>query len=83
MDKQINGFLYVDMEKVMYWLVQAIIIEHTDLKEHLCPFIYEPATINPGLWLRNINGINFTLVVNEFGIRYQRREETLCLINTL
>ena len=35
MDNQINGFLYVCMEKGMYGLVQAGIIAHTKIKENL------------------------------------------------
>ena len=70
MDKQINCFLYVRVEKGMYGLVQAVIIAHTALKEHLQPFGYEPAPITPGLWRQNKNGINFTLVVDNFGIKY-------------
>ena len=69
MDKQINGFLYVRLEKVMYGIVQAGIIAHTALKRHLQPFGYEPAPITPGLWRHNKNGITFTLVVDNFGIK--------------
>ena len=68
-DKQIKGFLYVRVYKVMYGLVQARIISHMALKEHLQPFGYEPAPITPVLWRRNKNGITFTLVVDEFGIK--------------
>ena len=49
-NKQINSFLYVRAEKGMYGLVQAGIISCTALKEHLCPFIYEPDPFTPGLW---------------------------------
>ena len=35
MDNQINGFLCVNVEKVMYGLVHAGIIAQTALKEHL------------------------------------------------
>ena len=48
-DKQINIFLRVRVEKGMYGLVQVVIITHTALKEHLCPFGYNPVQITPGL----------------------------------
>ena len=70
-EKQINGFLYVRVEKVMYGLVHTGIIAHTALKEHLRPFIYEPTPITPGLCRHNNNLIAFTLVVNNFGIKYK------------
>ena len=67
----------------MYGLVQAVIIAHTALKEHLQPFGYEPAPITPGLWHHNNNGITFNLVVNNFGMKYMRKEGELHLINAL
>ena len=70
MENETNSFLYVRLDKGMYGLVQSVIITHLDLREHLQPFGYEPAPITPGLWSHNKNGINFTLVVYNFGIRY-------------
>ena len=67
----------------MYSLIQAGIIAHMALKGHLCPFRYEPAPITPGLWCHKKNRITFTLVVDGFLIRYQRREYAQYLINTL
>ena len=69
MDKQINGFLCVKVDKRMYELVKAGIIEHTVLKEYIRPLVYEPASITPGLWCHNKNGITFVLVVDNFGIK--------------
>ena len=83
MENKINGFLYVRTEKGMYGIVQAGIISHTALKEHLRPFIYEPAPITPGLWRFNKNGIIFTLVVDEFGIKYKRKEDEMHIIHAL
>ena len=83
MDNQINGFLYVCMEKGMYGLVQAGIIAHTALKEHLRPFEYEPVPIIPGLWRHNKIGIKFTLVVDEFAIKYKRKEGAMHLTHAL
>ena len=82
-DKQINRFLYVWVDKEMYGLVQAGIIAHTALKEHLRPFGYEPSLITPGLWLHNKNGIRFNLVVENFGIKYMKKEEAMHLIHAL
>ena len=70
---QINGFLCVRVEKGMYGIFQAGIIAHTELEEHLQTFVYEPAPITPGLWCHNKNVITFTLVVDDFEIKYQRK----------
>ena len=80
---QINSFLYVMVEKWMYWLVQAGIIAHTAIKKRLQQLGYEPAPITPGLWRHNKNGITFTIVVNDFGIKHQRKEDVLHLIHTI
>ena len=83
MDKQTKGFLYVRAEKGMYGLVQAGIISNTALKGNLRPFGYEHVPITLLLWWHNKNKITFTLVVNGFGIRYQRREDDQHFINSL
>ena len=79
MNKQTNCFLYVRAEKGIYVIVQAGIISHTALKEHLRPFGYEPAPITLVLWCHNKTGIKFTLVIDDFGIKYQRREDAVHL----
>ena len=48
-NKQCNGYLYVRIEKGMYGPVQALIIAHEALKEHLQPYVYAPAKIIQGL----------------------------------
>ena len=70
MDKKINGFIYVREEKGMYGLSQSGIITHTAVTEHLQLFVYDTTTITPGLWHHNKNEITFTLVVDDFGIKY-------------
>ena len=67
----------------MCGLFQAGIIEHMALKENLCPLGYDPEPIMPGLWRHNNNGITFTLVVDDFGIIYHRREDAQHHINAL
>ena len=62
---------------------QAGIIEHTALKEHLLPFGYKPAPITSRLWCQKNNGITFNIVVEYFGIKFQRGEDNQHLINEL
>ena len=82
-DKQINVFLYIRAEMGIYCLVQAGITAHTELKEHLQPFGYEPVPITSGLWRHNKNGINFTLVFDNYWIKYHWKEEALHVIHAL
>ena len=54
-----------------------------DLKKHIWPFGYEPARITPGLWRHNKNIITFKLVLDEFGIKQNRKEDAQNLITAL
>ena len=45
LNKQCDRYIYVRIEKVMCGLVQANIISHDALKEHLKPYGYAPAKI--------------------------------------
>ena len=48
-NKQNDGYIYVRVKKRMYGLVQAEIIAHEALKEHLKPYGFAPAKITQGL----------------------------------
>ena len=82
-EKKINRFIYARVKRGVYGLVHVGIIAHMALKENLRSFIYEPAPTTPGFWRHNKNEITFTLVVDDFRIRYQRKEGILHLINEL
>ena len=68
LENKIDGYLYVRVVKVIYCLVQAGIIAHEELKENIRPYGYVSANIKPGLLTHQDKEINFTLVVNDFGI---------------
>ena len=58
----------------MYGLAQAGRIAHLDLVKHLKPFGYFPSKWTPGLWFHKTKPITFTLVVDDFGIKYIKKE---------
>ena len=64
-------------------LVQAGIIAHEVLKEHIKTYGYAPARITRGLWNHQERNINFTLVVDNFGIRYINKKDIDQLISEL
>ena len=82
-DNKVNSLLYISVQKGIYGLFQVGIIAHMALKEYLRPFRYDPASITPGFRRHKKNLITFTLLVDEFVIRYHRIEYALHLINTL
>ena len=63
----------------MYVLPQSVHIAHDALLKHLDPYEYHPSIKNPVLWKHNSLPINFTLVVDYFGVKYLGKEHALHL----
>ena len=78
-EKAYNGYIYSRVAKGMYGLPQESQISHDALVKHLEPYGYYPSIKKPGLWKHNIRPINFTLVVNDFGVKYSGKEHVLHL----
>ena len=69
-DKGHNGYISVRVTKGLYELRQAGRIAHDYLVQYLEPYGYHPSTKSPGIWMHDGLTINFTLVVNNFGVKY-------------
>ena len=67
----------------MYGLPQAGKIANDKLKLNLDKFGYKPAPITPVLWQHQTRPLQFSLVVDEFGIKYERQEDITHLLNAL
>ena len=67
----------------MYGLVQAGFISHEALKKNLKPYGYALEKITQGLWTQTDRDINFTLVVDNFGINYTHKKYVDHLISDL
>ena len=67
----------------MYRLPQAGKIANDKLKLHLAKFEYKPAPITPGLWRHQTRPLKFSLVVDDFGIKYERQEDITHLFDAL
>jgi len=65
-----DDFFYMEIRGGMYGLPQAGRLAHDELVQHLAPYGYAPVKFTPGLWTNTILGITFTLVVDDFGIKY-------------
>ncbi|MBV5280410.1 MAG: hypothetical protein J0651_03970, partial [Actinobacteria bacterium] len=77
------GYLYVRIERGMYGLPHAGRIANDALIEYLEPYGYKPCALTPGLWKHDIDDIVFTLVVDDFGVRYTQRAQVEKLITIL
>ena len=67
----------------MYGLPQAGIIANELLEERLNRKGYFQSTLVPGLWTHQTRQISFTLVVDDFGVKYVREKDVLHLISAL
>ena len=67
----------------MYGLKQAGIIAHKALIYHLAPFGYHPARHTPGLWQHETRDTIFTLVVDDFAIKYTSLDNAQHLLHAL
>ena len=73
-DKVHNGYVYSAIHKGMYGLPQAGRIANDELVPHLAEHGYIQAEHTPGLFTHLTRPIAFTLVVDDFGVKYVGRE---------
>ena len=67
----------------MYVLPPTGKIANDTLKLHLAKFGYEPAPITPGLWRHQNRPLQYSMVFDNFGIKYERQEDITHLLNAL
>ncbi len=79
-----EGYVYSEIMKGMYGLPhQAGIIAQVLLEDRLGKQGYFQSKIIPGLWTHNTRPILFSLVVDDFAVKYTRKEDAEHLLNTL
>ncbi len=78
-----NGFVYVEIRHGMYGLPQAGCLANNQHVAFLAPHGYKPCALTPGLWHHTTQNIIFSLLVDDFGIRYSTRADADHLVATL
>ncbi len=78
-----DGYVYCNIQKGMYGLVQAGIIAQDLLQARLAKVGYYQSKIIPGLWTHETRKTCFTLVVDDFAIKYTSIEDSQHLIDAL
>jgi hypothetical protein len=66
----VDGWVYIEIRKGMYGLKQAGLLANQLLQTRLAPFGYHPAPHTPGIWLHKTRPITFSLVVDDFAVKY-------------
>ena len=78
-----NGLVYIEIRKAIYGLPQAGILANKQLKECLGLASYYEVAHTPGLFTHVTRLIQFSLVVDDFGVKYASKEHVGHLIRTL
>jgi hypothetical protein len=79
----LNGFVYLEMRRAVWGLPQAGILANKLLRKRLLPHGYYECMNTPGLWKHVSRPISFTLVVDNFGVKYVGKEHATHLINSI
>jgi hypothetical protein len=82
-DKAVDGWVYLEIRKGMYGLKQAGLLANQLLQHRLEPFGYYPERHTPGLWLHKTRPVSFTLIVDDFTVKYVGQENAHHLRNAL
>ena len=78
-----NGWVYLQIRKGMPGLKQASRIAYERLKNHLAHFVFAPVPRTPAIWKHTTKPITFSLVVDDFEVKYARKENDDHLIQAL
>ena len=78
-----NGFVTCLIKKGMYGLPHAGRIAYDDLITHLEPHGYYPAPHTAGLWLHKTLPTVFSLIVDDFLVKYMNKTDAMHLVNAL
>jgi hypothetical protein len=79
----VDGWVYIEIRKGMYGLKQAGLLANQLLQTRLAPFGYYPARHTPGLWLHKTRLIYFSLVVDDFAVKYVGKQHADHIRNAL
>ncbi len=71
------------MRRAVWGLPQARIFANKKLKWKLAPFGYHKCIDTPGLWKHESRPLTFTLVVDDFGVKYEKKDDAEHLIASI
>ena len=75
--------MYVKINKGIYGRAQAGLLANELLAKRLAKHRFNQKPHTPGLWRHQTNTIQFALVVDDFGINYENKQDAQDLINAL
>ena len=78
-----EGYIYARINKAWYGLKNAGRIAHDDLVQHLQKHGFVQAQKTDGLFTHILRDISFTLVVDDFGIKFTNKQDCDYLIKIM
>ena len=78
-----DGMIYIEANRGMYGLPQTGLLANELLEKRLNKRGYHQSKLVPGLWKHEWRPVQFTLVVDDFGVKYVGKEHALHLKATL
>ena len=78
-----KGMVYISAHRGMYGLPQAGLLANELLEKRLNKRGYYQSKLVPGLWSHKWRPVQFTLVVDDFGVKYVGEEHAMHLKQTL
>ena len=78
-----SAYIYCEIWKVMYCLLQAVILANQKLVRRLELNGYSPCKNLSGLWRHKWRPIKFSLVADDFGVKYVWEKHVGHLINAI
>ena len=83
LDKVYKGCLWIKIQSIIYGLPQSVKLENEYLQKKLAPHGYYEVKHTPVLWKHISLPIQFTLVVDNFGVKYTRIKDAEHLLGIL
>jgi len=78
-----EGWCYAEIRKCIYGLKEAGYLANIKLKHVLAIDRYIPSIFTPGLYFHKTRDISFSLVVDDSGVKYTKKEDAEHLVTTL
>ncbi len=78
-----NKYIHLEMRRAVWGLPQAGILANKRLRQKMAPFGYFRHVNTPGLWYHKSRPISFTLVVDNFGVKYENKDDVDHLVASI
>ena len=82
-EKALNGFVYWEIRKAIYGLPNVGRLANEQLRKKLEPLGFYEVAHTPGLWKHKRRPIQFSLMVDDFGVKYVGKEHIDYLLTSL